>query len=135
MNVTGPILKNLRLKKNITMDQLAAELNEMFNINITGSMISKWETGKATPVYDHLKRLASYYSVTTDFLLGFDHYGNLTNTDLDTSKNKLRFSKKHSKIAAINKLLENDKITSKDLSLLETFIEIFISRKDKNLYR
>lgn len=98
-------------------------------------MISKWETGKATPVYDHLKRLASYYSVTTDFLLGFDHYGNLTNTDLDTSKNKLRFSKKHSKIAAINKLLENDKITSKDLSLLETFIEIFISRKDKNLYR
>ncbi|MDR3596636.1 helix-turn-helix transcriptional regulator [Clostridium sp.] len=139
MNITGTVLKNLRLKKNITLDQLAAELNQKFNINITGSMLSKWETGKAAPVYDHLKRLASYYDVTTDFLLGFDHYENLTginsSTSTDETKNKIRYSKRNKKIDNITKLLESDKITTKDLCFIEDFIHLFISRKDNNLYR
>jgi transcriptional regulator with XRE-family HTH domain len=135
MNITGTILKNLRLKKNITLDQLAAELNETFDINITGSMLSKWETSKAAPIYDHLKRLASYYDVTTDFLLGFDHYENLTNVDSNTTKNKIRYSKKYNKIEIISKLLENDKLTHKDLCFIEDFINLYISKKDNNLYR
>lgn len=139
MNITGTILKNLRIKRNITLDQLAAELNEMFTINITGSMLSKWETGKAAPVYDHLKRLASYYDVTTDFLLGFDQYENLTsiNSDdnLDLTNKKIRYSKKQNNIKLITELLEDDKITNKDLLFIQDFINLFISRKDKNLYR
>ena len=139
MNITGTILKNLRLKKNITLDQLSTELNEMFSISITGSMLSKWETGKAAPIYDHLKRLASYYDVTTDFLLGFDHYENLTsinsNTDLHNSKNQIRYSKKSNKVKTLTKLLEDDKITLKDLSIFEDFLQVYISKKDKNLYR
>jgi transcriptional regulator with XRE-family HTH domain len=139
MNITGTILKNLRIKRNITLDQLAAKLNEMFDINITGSMLSKWETGKAAPVYDHLKRLASYYDVTTDFLLGFDQYENLTciNSDnnLDITNNKIRYSKKQNNIKIITELLEDDKITNKDLLFIQDFIHLFISRKDKNLYR
>lgn len=139
MNITGTILKNLRLKKNITLDQLSTELNEMFSISITGSMLSKWETGKAAPIYDHLKRLASYYDVTTDFLLGFDHYENLTsinsNTDLHNSKKQIRYSKKSNKVKTLTKLLEDDKITLKDLSIFEDFLQVYISKKDKNLYR
>ena len=46
MNIIGTNLKDLRLKKNITLDKLADEINERFNISITRSMISKWETGK-----------------------------------------------------------------------------------------
>ena len=139
MSITGTILKNLRLKKNITLDQLASELNEAFDINITGSMLSKWETGKASPIYDHLKRLASYYDVTTDFLLGFDHYENLTNVNssdgLDKKKNKIRYSKKSNKIKTLTKLFEDDIITLKDLSIFEDFIRIYMSKKSKNLYR
>lgn len=139
MNITSAILKNLRIKKNITLDQLSADLNEIFNINITGSMLSKWETGKAAPVYDHLKRLASYYDVTTDFLLGFDQYENLTgiNSDnnLDITNKKIRYSKKQNNIEVITKLLEDDKITNKDLLFIQDFIHLFTSRKDKNLYR
>lgn len=98
MNITGKILKNLRLNKNITLDQLADEINEMFKISITGSMLSKWETGKANPIYDHLIRLASYYNVTTDFLLGFNQdekleMGNNNNNNLDKN-GKFRCSKK-----------------------------------------
>ncbi|ALB47592.1 helix-turn-helix domain-containing protein [Clostridium beijerinckii] len=139
MNKTGTILKNLRLKKNMTLDQLAAEINETFDINITGSMLSKWETGKAAPIYDHLKRLASYYNVTTDFLLGFDQYENLISVDssdnLNKTKTKIRYSKKSNKIKALAKLFEDDRITLKDLLIFEDFIHVYISKKSKNLYR
>ncbi|MFT8343301.1 MAG: helix-turn-helix transcriptional regulator [Clostridium beijerinckii] len=139
MNITGIILKNLRLKKNITLDQLASEINKTFDINITGSMLSKWETGKAAPIYDHLKRLASYYNVTTDFLLGFDQYENLISIDssanLNKIKTKTRYSKKANKVKTLAKLLEDDKITLKDLLIFEDFIRVYISKKSKNLYR
>ena len=139
MNITGTNLKNLRLKKNITLDQLAAEINEIFNVSITGSMLSKWETGKATPIYDHLKRLALYFDVTTDFLLGFNKTDNLniinSDNNLDTNNKELRFSKKARNIKAITKLLEDDKITNKDVLFIKDFIHLFMSRKDKNPYR
>ncbi|AJG97809.1 hypothetical protein LF65_01195 [Clostridium beijerinckii] len=139
MNITGIILKNLRLKKNITLDQLASEINKTFDINITGSMLSKWETGKAAPIYDHLKRLASYYNVTTDFLLGFDQYENLISVDssanLNKTKTKIRYSKKANKVKTLTKLLEDDKITLKDLLIFEDFVRVYISKKSKNLYR
>jgi transcriptional regulator with XRE-family HTH domain len=135
MNIIAMNLKNLRLKKNITLEQLAVEINEMFNIHITGSMLSKWETGKAAPIYDHLKRLASYYDVTTDFLIGFNKYNDLImvkpNNNLDTNK-KIRNSKKFSNIRAIVKLLEDDRITNKDVSFIKDFITIYISNKYKN---
>lgn len=102
-------------------------------------MLSKWETGKSSPVYDHLKRLASYYDVTTDFLLGFDHYENLTSVNYSTesadAKSQIRYSKRNKKLDDVVKLLESDKITHKDLCFIEDFIHLFISRKDKNLYR
>jgi len=139
MNIIGTNLKNLRLKKNITLDQLAAEINEIFNVSITGSMLSKWETGKATPIYDHLKRLALYFDVTTDFLLGFNKTDNLniinSDNNLDTNNKELRFSKKASNIKAITKLLEDDKITNKDVLFIQDFIHLFMSRKNKNPYR
>ena len=139
MNIIGTNLKNLRLKKNITLDQLAAEINEIFNVSITGSMLSKWETGKATPIYDHLKRLALYFDVTTDFLLGFNKTDNLniinSDNNLDTNNKELRFSKKARNIKAITKLLEDDKITNKDVLFIKDFIHLFMSRKDKNPYR
>ena len=139
MNIIGTNLKDLRLKKNITLDKLADEINERFNISITRSMISKWETGKAAPIYDHLKRLALYYDVTTDFLLGFDQTDNLntinSDNNLDTNNKRLRSSKKASNIKAITKLLEDDKITNKDLLFIQDFIHLFVSRKDKNSYR
>jgi hypothetical protein len=63
------------------------------NIIITSSMLSIWGNGKLAHVYDQLKHLASYYNVTTDFLLGFKKYDNLavvdSNNNLDTNKKYL----------------------------------------------
>jgi len=139
MNITGTILKELRINKNITLEQLATEINETFNVNLTRSMLSKWETGKSAPIYDHLKRLALYYDVTTDFLLGFNQYENLITTNfddtLDKKKKYIRTPKKRSNIEALNKLLETDEITNKDLLFIKDFVELIKSRKNDNLYK
>jgi transcriptional regulator with XRE-family HTH domain len=138
MNITGTLLKELRLKSNLTLDQLAAKLNEKFDVSLTKSMLSKWETGKAVPVYDHLKRLALYYDVTTDFLLGFNHYENLIvdNSDNNSDKNKTKFhdSKKHNAVMEITELLEDDdEITTNDVLFIKDFLHFLKSRKHTNL--
>jgi len=135
MNITGSILKNLRIKKNITLEQLATEINEKFDINLTRSMLSKWETSKVAPVYDHLKRLASYYGVTTDFLLGFDQdkYSTIaqSNKDLKLDKKRIRNPKKFFIREDINNLLKDDSFTDKDLIFIQDFIMFLKSKKNK----
>lgn len=132
MNITCTILKELRLKNNLTLEELAEEINKKYAVKLTKSMISKWETGKATPVYDHLKRLALYYNVTTDFILGFDSYENLITDSEDTNKKTIRSPRKHNAIKNIALSLENDKITTKDLLLIQGIIDLIISGKSNN---
>lgn len=135
MNITSTLLKELRIKKNITLEQLAIEINEQFNVNLTRSMLSKWETGKSRPVYDHLKRLALYYGVTTDFLLGFDQKKNVDITNSEsavTNKMSLPNPKKRSIIESINNLIEDDEYTNKDLLLIKDFIQLIKTRKHNN---
>lgn len=59
-------LRNLREKENITREHLAKSLD------ITYSALSKYETGKREPDFEILQKLASYFNVTTDYLLGRD---------------------------------------------------------------
>lgn len=61
-------LKNLREKENITREHLAKALD------ITYSALSKYETGKREPDFDLLQKLATYFNVTTDYLLGVSKY-------------------------------------------------------------
>lgn len=72
MNITSAILKRLRDKKNITLEELATNVNEKFNTKTNKNTLARWESGKSEPKYEQLKCLALYYKVTTDFLLGFD---------------------------------------------------------------
>lgn len=135
MNITGTILKNLRMKKHLTLEELANELNDKFDINITRSMLSKWETGKSAPVYGHLKRLAAYFNVTTDFLLGFsdDNFQNI-DIDLDTPK-RIRKTKKSYEIENIIETLNNDKFTSKHIALIQYYIRFLEYEIDNNIIK
>ena len=63
MNI-GKIILDLRKKKNITQDELAAELG------VTSTAVSKWENGYTLPDILMLCALADYFAVTTDDLLG-----------------------------------------------------------------
>ncbi len=58
-------LKKLRKEKKVTQEQLAQI------IGVERSSIGKYETG-TQPSTDIIKRIADYFGVTTDYLLGRD---------------------------------------------------------------
>lgn len=60
----GKNIKNLRLKKGLTQEQFA------FDLNISVQTVSRWETETNSPDISVLPVLAAYFNVTTDFLLG-----------------------------------------------------------------
>ena len=59
----GKTILDLRKKKNITQDELAAELG------VTAAAVSKWENGYTLPDIFMLCALADYFQVSTDELL------------------------------------------------------------------
>ena len=61
----GDRLKELRISKNLSQEELSNILN------VRKSSISNWETGKATPTFDMLTKIAQYSGVTIDYLLTF----------------------------------------------------------------
>ena len=60
----GQTVYHLRKKKNVTQEDLAAELG------VTAAAVSKWEKGYSLPDLLMLCALADYFHVTTDELLG-----------------------------------------------------------------
>ncbi len=66
IHLFGDRLRELRKEKKITQPELADMLG------VTFSTVSAWEVGKAQPSYDILTKLAQYFNVTTDYLLGFN---------------------------------------------------------------
>lgn len=60
----GERLKQLRKEKNLTQTELGNK------INVTKVSISGYESGNRSPDTDTLQRLADFFEVSTDYLLG-----------------------------------------------------------------
>ncbi len=60
----GDILKQLRTKKRLTSEELCAK------IGVKGGSYRNYERNDRKPDYDTLVKLADFYGVTTDYLLG-----------------------------------------------------------------
>lgn len=81
--------KEQRLKSGINQVELA----KIFNVS--KQTISNWESGKRKPDTDTIFKLANFFGVTTDYLLGNDVATNETDdTDLFNLKGDVRFLKK-----------------------------------------
>lgn len=59
-------IKELRIARGLTQVELASDLG------VTKQCISNWENNNIQPSIDMLIKIATYFSVTTDFLLGLD---------------------------------------------------------------
>lgn len=66
MKIFGERLKEMRIQKGITQKQAA------YDMGMTFSAMSQYETGKRTPKNDILVKLATYFGVSVDYLLGMD---------------------------------------------------------------
>ncbi|MDR2166658.1 MAG: helix-turn-helix domain-containing protein [Clostridiales bacterium] len=70
----GQKLLELRKKRNLTHEDLAKYLN------ITRQAYSFYESGKHEMNFESLRRIAGFYNVTTDYLLGLSE---ITNAPFD----------------------------------------------------
>lgn len=60
----GENLKKLRKNRGLTQKELGAQ------VGLSKAVVSKYENAMGYPTYDVLIRLAHYFGVTTDYLLG-----------------------------------------------------------------
>jgi len=64
-NIFGKRLKELRIQNNLTQQKLAASISVRHH-----SSIGAWEAGINMPGSDILLKIADYFDVSTDYLLG-----------------------------------------------------------------
>lgn len=60
----GENLKKLRTAHSLTQQELGAK------VGLSKAVVSKYENGLGYPTFDVLIRIAAYFGVTTDYLLG-----------------------------------------------------------------
>ena len=73
-------IRALRITKGINQIQLANKLG------VTKQSISNWENDNILPSVDMLVKLAAFFSVSTDFLLGLDNRRTLSVENLSDTQ-------------------------------------------------
>lgn len=91
-------LRALRHGQNITLEELAADLNKQYpgpaeKAN-TSSQIGNWERGVRTPSFVEVRKLAEYFDVTMDYLSGKVDHDEYDLSKLFLSGKQLSFSHK-----------------------------------------
>lgn len=79
-------LKELRIKRELTQQQLVDELNETFPHNekpFSKMNISNWENGKHNIKPEKAQQLADYFGVSVGYLLGYEVIDVMETTNLE----------------------------------------------------
>ena len=63
-NCFGKTIKSLRLEKGISQRELGKRLS------VCNQTVSFWESGQREPDFDMLLKIAKYFDVSADYLLG-----------------------------------------------------------------
>lgn len=93
----GKGLKNLRKNKNMTMEQLANDLNNKYPnlMKLTKGKISKWENEKEEPRLSTAKILAEYFNVKINDLYSDTESTYKEDNDITTVYNQLTPPRQH----------------------------------------
>lgn len=108
-------VKEKREKAGLSMEQLANKLG------VSKSRINMWENNGAIPRGDVLIKLANYFKVSTDYLLGNDDESNI-----DTSNERLSFLQRN-----LSKLNE-DQLSKAEGVLKAVFMDIFNDEEEED---
>ncbi|MGP4073821.1 helix-turn-helix domain-containing protein [Piscibacillus sp. B03] len=124
----GARLKRLRKEKKLTQ----AELGEI--INVSKVSISGYESGDRTPDTDNLRRMADYFEVTTDYLLGRTDNPKGYETDFDPIAEHNRLLKKYGiEDSGFFDIEKWKQMGPEELKQLEDYFEFIVSKaKEKN---
>ncbi|MDO3680398.1 helix-turn-helix domain-containing protein [Paenibacillus ehimensis] len=70
MHRLGDKIKELRVNRGLSQDELAEKLNKNYGTTINKGMISKWENDLTEPKLETARILALFFNVTLDELIG-----------------------------------------------------------------
>ena len=76
----GDTLKHLRRSRELTQKEFGAK------VGLSKAVVSKYENGMGYPSFDVLVRIAQYFGVTTDYLLGVARGKTIDVSDLTDSQ-------------------------------------------------
>jgi transcriptional regulator with XRE-family HTH domain len=116
-------LKELRKENNMTQSDLGKILG------VGKTTISMYENGNSTPNDEIKLKIAEYFNVSLDYLLGKSEIKNYNN--LDTPMNKIHKLVKENGINTLAAHYEGEEFTEDDLEDIENFIKYVISKKKK----
>ena len=81
--------KELRIKRDLSQSALAKD------INVDQTAVSKWELGRSFPDMEIAIRVADYFGVSVDYLLGRDEQKKEPATDNDDGLSYIQRENKH----------------------------------------
>lgn len=110
IHLFGDRLKELRKNKNISQEKLGEILR------VSANAIYSWENNRTQPPIETITKLADYFGVTTDYLLGFNQ------NDLD----KIEKLKKALKEAG---MMVNDDLTIEELNKALKIVDMMKENK------
>lgn len=116
-------LKAERKKNNITQTQLAEKLY------LDRSSISKYESGKQIPETPTLEKLADFFDVSIDYLLGKT---DIRNYEDNSSLNSINENLSTNGLKTLAAHFDEEQFTQDDLDDIENFIKFIISKKKVN---
>lgn len=113
-------LKSERKNNNINQTQLAEKLY------LDRSSISKYESGKQIPETPTLEKLADFFDVSIDYLLGKTDIRNYDdNSSLDSINKNLNVNS----LKTLAAHFDGEEFTKDDLDDIENFIKFIVSKK------
>lgn len=75
----GDKLKAIRTENNLSMEDLKNNLNYKYDLNISKSMISRWENNKSEPLNTYLSAYAREFNLDMNDLLDIEDKNDLSN--------------------------------------------------------
>ena len=108
-------LKELRIKKGITQDKLATELNKGVSENeklVSKMVISNWENNKHAIKPEKAQQLADYFEVSVGYLLGYEKFYEIEKDALESSENIKKLIQSHSNFKDVIDEFEISKVNS-----------------------
>jgi len=82
------ILKEIRLKNNLTLEELADRLNKYDGVDVSKGTISRWENGSREPKNTYVSAYAKEFNIDLNVLYGLEEYQENENA-IDSTFEKL----------------------------------------------
>ena len=118
MSVFGERLKELRKKHKLTQPVFAKK------INAGKSTVAMWETGDRHPDHDTIRKIAAFFSCTSDYLLGLSDHPHYTAKEQEEKLDPDIFEK-------LVEMYKEGRLTKEDMDKINEYAEFVTSNKKK----